>query len=383
MNGACCSRNPPVLDHGQEGDDELRIKRGAHRGNILSVKLMPYQAFHLFHKCFARHVSDMTSLAADSPFPRIAGGPHAPRNLGLLLGALACLALPVPGFVALLLGALLAWGHDVPTFVPRAGKQLLMASVVALGAGTRLDVLLKTGLSGLGTALITLTVAFAAGLLLARWLRIERDVALLITVGTAICGGSAIAAAAPALRARPSSVGVALGVVFLLNAIALFVFPWLGQALGLDAQAFGEWCALAIHDTSSVVGAAATHGDGALEVATVTKLARSLWILPVCLALSFVPARGIETGKRRAFPRPPLFVLAFVALAALVALVPALEEPGRLLAAGGRRCLVLALFSMGLSLTPASLRAASGRILVLGLSLWLLLGGVALALVLR
>lgn len=329
----------------------------------------------------------MTSLAADSPFIRIAGGPHAPRNprrvLGLVLGALACLALPVPGFVALLLGALLAWGYEVPAVVHRAGKHLLMASVVALGAGTNLGVILNVGFAGLGTALITLLVAFGAGLLLARLLRIERDVALLITVGTAICGGSAIAAAAPALRARPSSVGVALGVVFLLNAVALVLFPWLGSALGLDAQAFGEWCALAIHDTSSVVGAAATHGDEALEVATVTKLARSLWILPVCLVLSFVPARGLETKQQRAFPRPPLFVLAFVAVAALVALAPALEEPGSLVAAAGRRCLVLALFSMGLSLTPATLRAASGRNLVLGVGLWLLLAGVALALVLR
>jgi uncharacterized integral membrane protein (TIGR00698 family) len=257
----------------------------------------------------------------------------------------------------------------------------LKASVVALGAGLDLALVLSVGAAGFGTSLVTLTVAIAAGLVLARVLRIERDTALLVTVGTAICGGSAIAAAAPVLRARPASVGIAIGVVFLLNAVALVLFPVLGDVFDLAPAAFGEWCALAIHDTSSVVGAAATHGPEALEVATVAKLARSLWIVPVCLALALFAAPKPAEGERRRYGKPPVFVFAFVAAAALVTFVPALAQAGDMVASVGRRGLVLALFALGLSIDRATLRQLGARHLGLGVALWIALAAVALALV--
>lgn len=187
------------------------------------------------------------------------------------------------------------------------------------------------------------------------------------------------------LRARPAALGVALGVVFLLNAAALLLFPWLGERLGLDARAFGEWCALAIHDTSSVAGAAATRGDAALLLATAMKLGRALWIAPVCAALAWAgrrSARGDATGAalRRQLPFPG-FVVAFLAVAALVALVPALAPAGQWVAAGGRRGLVLALFAMGLAIDRAALRSISWRHLLLGVVLWAVLAAVALGLV--
>ncbi len=299
----------------------------------------------------------------------------------LVLCALAVVVTNVPGFFALAGGAVFAIAFKSPAWSQHAGNHLLKASVVALGAGLDLFVVVRVGLDGLGTALVTLAVAGGVGLVLARVLRIERDTALLITVGTAICGGSAIAAAAPVLRARPASIGIAIGVVFLLNALALVLFPVLGDALHLSPAAFGAWCALAIHDTSSVVGAAASHGAEALEIATVTKLARSLWIVPVCLALALFVAPKRVSGEPRRFGKPPFFVLAFVAAAALVTCVPALAPTGHVVAAIGRRGLTLALFAIGLSLDRDTLKQLSPRHLTLGTVLWLVLGAVALALV--
>lgn len=312
--------------------------------------------------------------------------PRRAATLALLSMAGACLLLPLPGVVALVAGGAFAAFVGAPGGSARASQWLLQGSVVALGAGIDLALVVRAGIDGLGSAAVTLVVALLVGALLARWFRIERDAAWLITVGTAICGGSAIAAAAPVLRAKPGAVGIAIGVVFLLNAVALLLFPWLGDALGLSATQFGEWCALAIHDTSSVVGAAATRGSEALELATAMKLGRSLWIVPVCVALAFVPsASGATAGRAapapRVWPRPPLFVVAFVAIAALVALLPALAPAGRVVAEAGRRGLTLGLFVVGLSLDRDALRALRLRHLGLGVALWAVLAVVALALV--
>jgi len=327
------------------------------------------------------------ALATEAPAPGAASPSaarrFAPEHLALLLGALASVATDVPGFVALAAGVAFAVAFQAPTWSHTAGNWLLKCSVVALGAGIDLALVLQVGLDGLGVAAVTLALAIGAGLALARVLRIERDTAILVTVGTAICGGSAIAAAAPVLRARPASVGIAIGVVFLLNAIALVLFPPLGDLLLLEPAAFGRWCALAIHDTSSVVGAAASHGAEALEVATVTKLARSLWIVPVCIGLALFAAprdTGASQGPRR-FGKPPLFVLAFVGAAALVALFPALAPAGEFAADAGRRGLTLALFAIGLSIDRGTLKQVGARHLGLGVCLWLVLGLVSLALV--
>jgi uncharacterized integral membrane protein (TIGR00698 family) len=296
----------------------------------------------------------------------------------VLAGALV-VAFEFSGVLALLTGALSAAVLGVPAGSARLCGWLLRAGVLALGAGTELGAVLRVGGESLGATALTIMLALGVGLWLGRRLGLERDVALLVSVGTAICGGSAIAAAAPALRARSEHVAAALAVVFLLNAVALVLFPLLGAALGLDPLAFGRLCALAIHDTSSVVGAAATYGREALEVATVTKLARSLWIVPVAaLFARFSSTEGGERGRGAAVPG---FLLGFLALALVVELVPELAPAGELVAAGGRRALGLALFVLGLELGPARLRAIGPRPLGLGLVLFGLLTVAALGLV--
>lgn len=295
-----------------------------------------------------------------------------------LAGALV-LFLEPPGVLALAAGALAGTTLGAPAAGAALGGRLLRAGVVALGAGTQLGAVLRVGGEGLGVTALTLALALGAGVWLGRRLGLARDVTLLVSAGTAICGGSAIAAAAPALRARSEHVGAALAVVFLLNALALVVFPALGAALGLEGEAFGRFCALAIHDTSSVVGAAATRGAEALEVATVTKLARSLWIVPVAALFARLPAEDGQPVRGRAAPVPG-FLLGFLAAAALVEYVPVLAPAGELVAAGGRRVLALALFVLGLELTPARLRSVGARPLWLGLVLWALLTGSALML---
>jgi uncharacterized integral membrane protein (TIGR00698 family) len=325
---------------------------------------------------------------AASPSPDLtAHRSPAPRGLGalrpVLLGAAvaALLIWPVPGFAALLAGLVGAALLGSPSWSARGSQTLLKVCVVALGAGLDLGVVLRAGADGFSTAALTLGVALAVGALLAKVLRVDRETAILVTLGTAICGGSAIAAAAPVLRARPGSIGVAIGIVFLLNAVALIVFPALGAAFGLSAESYGLWCALAIHDTSSVVGAAASGGPEALEIATVTKLARALWILPVCAVLSIAIARREPGTKGGRLPRVPLFIVLFVGAAALVSLVPALAPAGQVVAGAGRHGLTVALFAIGLSITPAALRSMNWRQLALGLGLWIVLGAVALALV--
>ncbi len=308
------------------------------------------------------------------PRPRIGlGGPLGPWLL-VALGAALCVALHLSSFLALVLGAAIGRWVGAPKGVERLGKRMLEGSIVLLGLGLNGAVVLEAGAAGFAATACTLGLALALGLACMRRFGLERETGLLITVGTAICGGSAIAAAAPALRARPEQIGTALGVVFALNAAALILFPVAGHLLGLDAQAFGTWCAIAIHDTSSVVGAAASFGPEALELATITKLARSLWIVPVVALLAHL------TDRNGTAARPPWFLLAFLAAAAATTAFPTLAAASswsRPLASHG---LVLALFCIGLTMDPGAVRP---RALGFGLVLWAALAAVGLAWVLR
>lgn len=259
---------------------------------------------------------------------------------------------------------------------------LLQGAVVGLGFGMDLGVVLRAGLDGLGTTLAGIALCLAAGALLGKLLGVARDVGVLVTVGTAICGGSAIAAVVPAMRAREDDATVALAVVFVLNAAGLILFPWLGHMLGLDEQSFGLWAALAIHDTSSVVGASAGYGPLALQTATTVKLARALWIVPLAFVVGAWAARTAPptaAGKARPAAKPPWFILGFLAAAALATYVPGMHEVGALLARVARQVLVLTLFLIGSHLTRASLRAVGPRPLVLGVVLWVLVAAGSLA----
>jgi uncharacterized integral membrane protein (TIGR00698 family) len=276
----------------------------------------------------------------------------------------------VPTWAALLAGLVfgLTLENPYPAQTKQAQTWLLQASVVGLGAAMNLAVVLKVGLTGLGQTLVAITATLAVSVALSKVLRTERITSLLIGVGTAICGGSAIAAVAPAIGAKSHQTSVALAVVFLLNALALVVFPPIGHALSMEPAAFGLWSALAVHDTSSVVGASMQYGEVALQVGTTVKLTRALWIVPLTLVL----ARFVKSEDGAKSTKKPWFILGFLAVAALVTWVPALAEPGLVVARVARQVLVLTLFLIGTSVTRNALKSVGVRPLVLGVVLWLL-----------
>jgi len=289
-----------------------------------------------------------------------------------------------PAWLGLTMGIAVALGlgnpHSVRTrsWMPR----LLTGSVMGLGAGMNLKTVARVGLQGFGYTMAGIAAALFLGVLLGRWLKIPHRTALLVSVGTAICGGSAIAAVAPVLRAEEEEVGMALAVVFLLNAAALLLFPVIGHALHLGERPFGLWAALAIHDTSSVVGAAAGYGRDALVVATTTKLARALWIVPVTLALGAWIARREHRDAGPVKAKRPWFILGFLAAAAVVTGFPLLKPFGELVSKLAVRALVLTLFLLGLGLSRASLARVGPRPFLQGVLLWVLVGGGTLAAIL-
>ena len=288
--------------------------------------------------------------------------PFVSTGLGLLLGLLLALA----------------FGNPYLDTTRKATRTLLSASVMGLGAGMDLRVVARVGAHGILYTVLGIATALALGALFTRLLRVTRDVGTLITVGTAICGGSAIAAVVPILQPKEHEASVALATVFLLNAVALFAFPPIGHLAGLTDSQFGLWAALAIHDTSSVVGAAVAWGGKAVEIATTVKLARALWIVPLTLLVgqwhqrtSFAQAKGK--------PRRPWFILGFVAAAAIVTYLPGLQQAGHLVASVSKQALVVTLFFIGASLTRSSIRAVGARPLALGVLLWITMAAASLA----
>ena len=307
-------------------------------------------------------------------------GPAKASSVLLAVGGVLALAPFTPAAAALVGGVVLAvsLGNPLQEQTRTWTHRLLPLAVVGLGADMNLRVVARAGLHGLGYAALSITLVLALGWGLARLLTVERDAGLLISVGTAICGGSAIAAVAPVLRARAHETSVALATVFLLNAVALVVFPPLGHLTHLSQEAFGLWAALAIHDTSSVVGAGLAYGPRALEVATTVKLARALWIVPLTLLIGWWVARRGEAGPEAPPVRQPWFIAGFLAVAALVTFVPILHTAGQLVAVAARRVLVLTLFLIGAGLSREALRAVGFRPFLQGLLLWLLVGSLGL-----
>jgi len=297
------------------------------------------------------------------------------------LGAALCLLAPVPAWGALLGGLALglAGGNLHADRTPRIAHFLLQASVIGLGAGMRLGEVARAGLHSLGITFFGILLTLSLGRWLGRRLGLSADTALLISGGTAICGGSAIAALAGTLKPRAHDLAVALVTVFLLNAVALLVFPPIGRAFGLTPEQFGWWAALAIHDTSSVVGAGLAYGGAALAVATTVKLARALWIAPVTFWFAHRRARtGTDGGERGAIAFP-WFILGFLAVAAAVtflALPPALTHG---ISFAAQRTLGATLFLIGAGVTRPALRAAGARPLALGLGLWIVVATASLA----
>ena len=274
--------------------------------------------------------------------------------------------------IALALGLALALTVGSPFKTSKQTKLLLQASVVGLGFGMNLGTVLEAGRRGILFTLATIAGTLILGYVLGRALGIGSGTTHLISSGTAICGGSAIAAVAPVVGASDEEISVSLGTVFILNSIALFIFPAIGTALHLTQAQFGVWSAIAIHDTSSVVGAAAAYGAEALQIATTVKLTRALWIVPLTLATAFAFRR------RSARVAVPWFILFFVLASVVRTYVPAPDELWGLLVRAARIGLTVTLFLIGSALSRRSLAAVGPRPLILGVILWITISAVAL-----
>ena len=280
--------------------------------------------------------------------------------------------------IALVVGVLfgLVVPHPYPAASRRLARILLQVSVVALGFGMNFGEVLRAGASGFVYTLLGIGFALAVGTLVGRILSVPGKAAYLISVGTAICGGSAIAATGPVINASDEEMSVSIGTVFLLNAFGLFLFPPVGHALGLTESQFGLWAALAIHDTSSVVGAAAKFGAVALTIATIVKLVRALWIVPLTLATASVLAARARREHREGPVRKPIewpwFIVFFLVAAVLRSYVPTLAPIYPWLSEAGRIGLTVTLFLIGTGMSRASLRQVGMRPLVQGVLLWII-----------
>lgn len=293
--------------------------------------------------------------------------------IGMILSATGLISPPI----ALALG--LAYGlttiHHFHVESRNLSKFLLQAAVVFLGFGMNLQEVVHAGKSGFLYTAISITFALSLGVLLGKLLKVHKTQSLLISFGTAICGGSAIAAMGPVLQAGEEEMAVSLATVFVLNSVALLLFPGIGWALHLTQTQFGLWAALAIHDTSSVVGAGAKYGPLALQVGTTVKLARALWIVPLALGTAALT-------KSKAKVRLPWFILYFV-LAAVVATylpryfaqsVPLLADLNRV----GKAALTVVLFLIGTGITRNTLKEVGVRPMVQGVSLWIVVASLSL-----
>ena len=273
--------------------------------------------------------------------------------------------------VALFLGLAFAlvFGQPFSGFNKKMSKKLLQYSVVGLGFGMNIEASLASGKEGMLFTIVSVFGTLLIGWLIGRkMLKVDRNTSYLISSGTAICGGSAIAAVGPVIKAKDSEMSVALGTVFILNAIALFLFPAIGKLLGLDEQQFGTWAAIAIHDTSSVVGAGAAYGEEALKVATTIKLTRALWIIPVAFLTSFIfRTKGSKVNI-------PWFILFFVlAMVANTYLFCDYPQIGTVVSGISRKCLTITMFFIGASLLPSVLKSVGVKPLVQGVLLWVII----------
>ncbi len=277
---------------------------------------------------------------------------------------------PVSPAFALLLGLLFAFTFEnpFPKFNKKTSKYLLQASVVGYGFSMNLHESLKSGAEGMAFTIVSVVGVMIIGVMLGYWMHIERKTAYLISSGTAICGGSAIAAVGPVVKANDSQMGVALGVIFILNALALFLFPPLGRLAGMSETQFGTWAAIAIHDTSSVVGAGDAFGPKALEVATLIKLTRALWIIPLALVTMLV------FRDKTAKVSIPWFIFLFI-LAMVVNTYGELPVAfGQTMAFWAKKGMVVTLFLIGASLSLKSIREVGVKPLLLAVLLWIVIG---------
>lgn len=286
--------------------------------------------------------------------------------IGFVLLILLCLSGLISSAESLILGFLftLFFGKQFEFFIGKAIQYLLKISVVGLGFGMFLMETLKTGEEGLTLTVLTISATLILGFFLAKLLKIDTKLGHLISSGTSICGGSAIAAVSPVIKAKPKIISVALGVVFFLNALALFIFPSIGHFFHMSQHQFGLWAAVAIHDTSSVVGAALDYGQEALRVATTVKLARTLWIIPVSV-LSMILFKTRDSKIKI-----PWFILLFIGAILLNSYLNLPTILTSSITTIAKRLLIVTLFLVGSTLSVKDIKQTGFKPFVLGISLW-------------
>lgn len=296
------------------------------------------------------------------------------RRIIFACGIIACFTPYIDPPLALLLGIVLSLinGHPFQKYNATLTKYLLQISVVGLGFGMNFYNAAKAGHEGLWFTIVTILLTFIAGLVIGKMFKIDNKISYLISSGTAICGGSAIAAVSPVIGAKAEQMTVSLATIFILNSIALFIFPVIGTYFNLSQNQFGLWAAIAIHDTSSVVGAAAKFGAEALEIATTVKLERALWIIP----LTIVTALSFRNKSKKV--TIPYFIFFFVVAMALNTFIPLIHEMSQIIYGVARKGLTVTLFLIGSGLTPATLKAVGIRPLILGVILWVLISVISI-----
>lgn len=269
--------------------------------------------------------------------------------------------------LALILGFVVSFfiGHPYIKHNSVAAKYLLQFSVVGLGFGMNLTEAIKVGKEGLIFTVASIFFTLIVGLIIGRYLKINKSTSTLISGGTAICGGSAIAALAPVINAKDEDISVAMACIFILNAVALLIFPVIGHQLNMSQDQFGLWSAIAIHDTSSVIGSAQKYGEEALKIATTVKLERALWIIPVSILLSVLNKGSVKKIKI------PYFILGFVGAILLAYYFPQIKPFGDIMVFTAKKALNITLFLIASGLSMSSIKKVGVKPLVQGVLLWI------------
>lgn len=301
------------------------------------------------------------------------------RKLFVIILFLLIIIFQLPPTASLLLGllAVIIFGNPFPKTTKTVTKYLLQISIIGLGFGMNFTKVMEAGKDGFVYTLLTIGAAIGAGFIIGKLLKVERIISYLISVGTAICGGSAIAAISQVVEADENEVSISIGTVFILNAIALFIFPVIGHVFNLSQEQFGVWAAIAIHDTSSVVGAASHYGNEALMVATTIKLARALWIIPLAIITSVIFKKQSPAS---AFP---WFIIFFVIASLFNTYLKIPESISGIILMVSKTGFSLTLFLIGMGITPAKLKSVGFRPMLQGVILWLLILCGSLAMVTR
>lgn len=300
-----------------------------------------------------RYVYILAILLIAFPFQVFGVSDFITPALALFAGLVFALIFPMP----------------FPKFNKKGSKYLLQASVVGLGFGMNVVTALKSGSEGMMFTIVSVIGVMAFGILIGIWMHLNRKTAYLISSGTAICGGSAIAAVGPVLKADDHEMAVSLGVIFILNAIALFIFPPIGHYFGMTQAQFGTWAAIAIHDTSSVVGAGDAYGAEACQIATLIKCTRALWIIPLAFATMF-----IFRDKKGSKVSIPWFIFLFVAAMVVNTYCGIPSAVSETIVYISKKALVVTLFFIGAGLSVGMVKKVGIRPLLLAILLWIIIG---------